>query len=333
MEDGEYGLFVEDYEVSPPVSVLVVDQQDALDVTIQACEPETPPELTDIPDDQRGPMLCADGSDQVWLLWSQGSRVRWAYWNGEAWVDGGLGPETAIPVAAFGYDDNIGGEPGLFAAWEHLDAEADRTVLNAAFARVEGTSLVWSEACPVSGSAYDNVLPSAIGTDDGLLVVWLQYDPALWDDADGITVDMMKPASSLSIRAKPLPVQAFGGKAEACTDLRLKQEPTPTKIPIIGGNHKFEIRASLCGDRCDNRNRGSVSMAVDWQKQRERFREYICFVGNQCKPSSWVFKQASLSVTAGLTGTFEAPVLIAGVPGPSTRVGTRVRWRHPPVEE
>ncbi len=324
IEDAEFGFYIEGWQVDPPMSVVVSGQQDVVDVFIEAYVPQEDPPLPDIPTDQRAPIACVDDTGRLWLLWSQGSQTRWALWKKGAWTEKGMGPDTTMPVKALGYGGDVAdGELGLYALWEHLDAEADRTQLNAALARINGDVLEWSETCTVSGTTHENVMPTAVWSGDGLLVLWLQFNPEMWDDPDLYYGTYDTSCFVYVSRVSELPSIAVNepGKAETCTDIHLSQGTYISGVPIIGGNYKFEIRGSVCGEEsCDGYSRtGSVYMDIELSKylRGNGTGSSSANWGVQCKPTpSWVFQSASLSGSAGAAAQFEVPFPISlyGIP-------------------
>ncbi len=341
VEDGEFGLYVEQWLIDPETSVEVKDQQDVLQVSLDAypmVDPIPPPEF---PTDRRAPILTADAEGRLWMLWTHGNHVRWALWETDAWTACGPALDGGASIKALGSAPNLfGAEEGLFAVWEHLRASFDEEgetepdsgmEIRGATARIGEEGLTWSEPCLLSGTSYENTAPAAVWLDGELLAVWQQHNADLagsMDDTD-LYYALADGTCFVFAEADPPKMDEHSDKAQHCVDLRLRQGTSlPKSIPVIGGKYEFDLRFNACGEEsCAGRQvSGGIALNI-------KFSEILSGVvgGNGaakwvvvCEPSpDWTFNEASVTASGGVRGTFEMPfpVVAAGVPVGTVYVG------------
>ncbi len=319
LPDGTYAFFVEGWDVDPELRVSILEQADVAGLMIEAfgfeeIAPWTPRT------EYRTPAMVSDEEGRVWMLWNQDDQTRWALFEDGEWITSGPGPDTTMPIAALGMGPGMFEEKnttGLFAVWEHPDADTDRSQLRAALGKITGSEIVWSEICILSGTLYENIKPAAVWREDtGLLMTWLQHDPEIWDDTDLYFgwVD-----GSCFILPKmdelPLVLQQKVNKAEVCYDFSLYRTiGLANDVPLLGGEKSpFDFRMRGCGEEsCEGRSL-SGAMTLDIEISKILTGSISGTLASKwqvaCQPSpQWVISESSISLSGSLRAEFVKPI-------------------------
>ena len=254
---GTYQISIDDYYSLAPYLYTLTNQEALANVTL-GVSPDllnpSPPQ-PDTHTNESTPVVQVDSSGTAHLVWTRGSFIWHAYFNGTQWVCTGSLPNAigTDPVIIAGTNFVDGNLPGLMIAWCNI--VSNRSTLYYTVATNASGTNGWQFSLPTqlneTNTLENEGLALSSESDGQVVAVWQKENGAIVDDTDLYYAFLHVASNSLNWPTNEIAKadNVHPQDEQNCFSISYNNSifTIPDSIPIVGGDYGWNITGQYCG--------------------------------------------------------------------------------------